>query len=70
MKIGDKLKCVKTINNLLGWPLFKEGEIYDVMNIHGREITLNHILYGNEYESYDIDFINEYFTKTRYLQGN
>lgn len=63
MKIGDKLECLKTINNLLNRPLFVKGEIYEVLNIHGRRITLNHVLYANEYEEYDIDIINEYFIK-------
>jgi len=58
---GDKLKCLKQINNLLEKPLFLKDNIYDVLDVDDRTITLNHILYGNEYGEFDIDFIKENF---------
>ena len=63
MKPGDKLKCSKTVYQLMDKPMFIEGNVYEVLDINGREITLNHILYANEYQEFDIDFINEKFKK-------
>jgi len=65
MKVGDKYKCIKTVNNLLGWPLFKEGETYEVLHVEEilgtTLVTLNHILYANEYAENELDFIKENF---------
>ena len=63
MKPGDKLKCSKTVYQLMDKPMFIEGKTYEIFNVYGREITLNHILYANEYQEFDIDFINEKFKK-------
>lgn len=53
MQKGDKYKCIKTINNLFGWNLFKEGDTYEVLHVEEimgtTLVTLNHILYANEY---------------------
>lgn len=55
MKIGDKYKCLRTINNMLGQPLYIEGKTYTIIGIDEPYITLNHILYANEYM--EIDFL-------------
>ena len=65
MKKGDKYKCIKTINNLLGWTLFKEGDIYEVLHVEEimgtTLVTLNHILYANEYIEQELSFVEENF---------
>jgi len=33
MQKGDKYKCIKTINNLFEWNLFKEGDTYEVIHV-------------------------------------
>jgi len=64
MKKDDKFKCLKTVNNLLGQPLFIKGETYTVLYVDGDDdITLNHILYANEYRGFSLRFINEHFEK-------
>jgi hypothetical protein len=68
MKKVDKYKCIRTINNLFGWPLFVEGKEYKVIDIEKLEsgetyVALDHILYGNEYHSYDLSFVEENFVK-------
>jgi hypothetical protein len=63
IKFGDKLKCLKTIYNIFQMPLFIENDNYEVLGIDEDDITLNHILYGNEYCSYNINFILENFEK-------
>jgi len=35
MKKDDKFKCLKTVNNLLGQPLFIKGETYTVLYVDG-----------------------------------
>jgi len=49
MKIGDKYICEQSIYNIFNKPLFIKGEIYEILDIDGNYITLNHILYSNEY---------------------
>ena len=63
LKIDDKVRCLKTINNLFGWVLFIEGDTYDVLNVTEYGVTLNHILYADEFEEYDFNFINQNFVK-------
>lgn len=67
MKIGDKLICKKTIDNIYGMPLFIKDKIYTVLGIlrSGKDsrIVLDHILYANEYTDFDIDFVNDNFSK-------
>lgn len=67
MKIGDKLICKKTIDNIYGMPLFVNGKIYTVLGIlrSGKDsrIVLDHILYANEYTDFDFDFVNDNFSK-------
>jgi hypothetical protein len=66
MKKGDKFKCTKTVKNFFGWPLFVEGDTYEVLHIEEimgtTLVTLNHILYANEYEEQELSFIEENFT--------
>jgi len=63
LEIGDKLKCLNSIYNIFQKPLFIKNYIYEVLGVDGDEITLNHILYANEYDSYNINFILENFEK-------
>ena len=65
MKKGDKLKCLETIENLLGMALFEKGKIYEVLYINNEDIKvmvcLNHTLYSNEYNQFPLEWINEKF---------
>jgi len=61
MKRYDNLKCLETINNVFDQPLFIKDQIYTVLYIDGDNITLNHILYANEYREFPLKFINENF---------
>ena len=65
MRKGDKVICKKTINNVLGWTLFEKDKEYDVLYVDNEQIkvmvTLNHNLYGNEYNSYPIEWVNKNF---------
>jgi hypothetical protein len=65
MKIGDKLKCLKTVDNLLGMPLFKKGEVYEVLYINNEDVKvmvcLNHTSYANEYNQFSLEWVNEKF---------
>lgn len=65
LRKGDKFICNKTINNIIGWPLFEEGKVYDVLYVDNEQaeikVMLNHNLYANEYIEYPIDWINNNF---------
>ena len=65
MKRGDKVKCLRTIKNFLGWVLFEKGETYTVLNVDNEnihvEVTLDHILYANEYMEYELDWVLKNF---------
>jgi hypothetical protein len=65
MKKGFKLKCNEDINNLLGSPLFKKDEVYEVLYINNESteilVCLNHILYANEYNSFSLEWVNKKF---------
>jgi hypothetical protein len=63
LKIGDKLKCNKQINNLFGWELFEKDKVYEILNIDENYIVLDHNLYANEYAEQPFDFVNKNFTK-------
>lgn len=58
---GDKLRCLKTVKNVLGQPLFEKGKTYEVLNVDGKYVTLNHILYANEYVAYEMDWVLKNF---------
>jgi hypothetical protein len=65
LRKGDKFICNKTINNILGLPLFEEGKVYDVLYVNNEQVeimvVLNHNLYANEYMEYPIDWIKNNF---------
>jgi hypothetical protein len=63
MKIGDKYKCIKQINNLFGWTLFKKDEIYEILSFDEDYVVLNHILYANEYVEHNYKFLDKNFIK-------
>lgn len=65
LKESDKLKCIKSVNNLFGWPLFIKDKEYNVMCIYGGEVILNHILYANEYLPYPLNFVKKHFEKIK-----
>lgn len=65
MKKGDKLICTKSVNNVLGWTLFEKGKEYEVLYIDNEKVkvyvTLNHNLYGNEYNTWELEWVYEHF---------
>ena len=64
---GDKFICTEDVTNFLGWPLFKKGEVYNVLYVENEKaqtyLVLDHILYGNEYMEYELDWILKNFKK-------
>jgi hypothetical protein len=48
-------------------PLFKKGEVYETLWIDNEKvktfITLNHILYANEYMEYELEWVLKTFKK-------
>lgn len=58
---GDRFLCTEDVNNVFGMPLFKKGETYEVLWVDHEKvktfITLNHILYANEYMEYEYEWI-------------
>ena len=67
MRKGDKLKCLEDIPNVLGMPLFEKDKIYEVLYVDHENTTiqvcLNHNLYANEYETFDLEWVNKRFQK-------
>ncbi len=67
MRKGDKVLCIEDITNPFGWKLFEKGTIYEVLYIDNEDthimVTLNHKLYGNEYNSFSLEWIKEKFKK-------
>ena len=65
MRKGDKLICTKEVRNLLGWVLFEKGKEYEVLYVDHDDfevmVCLNHTLYGNEYNSFSIEWVRERF---------
>lgn len=65
MKKGDKLKCLENVNNLFGMPLFEKGKVYEVLYINNEDVKvmvcLNHNLYANEYNHFDLEWVNKKF---------
>jgi hypothetical protein len=70
MKKGDKLRCLETIYNLMGKPLFKKDEVYNVIYIDNESVNvmvcLDHILYANEYQDFEIEWVKKNF---EYVKG-
>lgn len=64
---GDKFLCTEDINNVFGLPLFKKGDIYDVLYVDNEKvktyIVLNHILYANEYMEHELQWVLKRFKK-------
>ncbi len=69
MKKGFKLKCNEDIKNLLGSPLFKKDEVYEVLYVNNESteilVCLNHVLYANEYNLWPLEWVNEKFKIVR-----
>lgn len=67
MMKGKKLRCKENIDNMLGMPLFKKGEVYEVLYVDNESdevlVCLNHILYANEYNSWPLEWVNKKFKK-------
>lgn len=65
MKKGDKLICIKPVNDFLGQCLFEKDKEYEVLHVDNEKvkvyITLNHILYDNEYNTWEIEWIYKHF---------
>jgi hypothetical protein len=71
MKVGDKYICNKTINNIINQPLFIEGYIYKILYIDKEGlITLDHIMYGNEYGDFSKEFLNNNFTSMENISSD
>lgn len=64
---GDKLLCTEDVNNVFGMPLFKKGETYEVLYVENEKVktylTLNHILYANEYMEHELEWVLKRFKK-------
>jgi hypothetical protein len=67
MRKGDKLKCLEDIPSFLGMPLFEKDKIYEVLYVDHEDTTikvcLNHNLYANEYETFDLNWVNKKFIR-------
>jgi hypothetical protein len=63
MEKGDKVICLYDIDNFFGQPLFKENQIYTVLEVSDNLIYLDHTLYANEYNSFESEWVNENFKK-------
>lgn len=63
IKPGTKLMCIRDVLNAFGNFLFRKGDTYDVLFVDDEEgyITLNHIMYANEYHPLPKKFIDENF---------
>lgn len=65
MRKGDILVCTKEVRNYLGWLLFEEGKEYKVLYVDHDDVhvmvCLDHVLYGNEYNSFPIDWVRDRF---------
>jgi hypothetical protein len=60
IKKGDKLLCTKDINNVFGLPLFKKDDTYTVLDVDNESVTLDHILYANEYMEYKLEILKNF----------
>lgn len=60
LEVGDKLKCIKDSYNVFGDPLFVKDNTYEVLFVDD-EVTLNHILYANEFASFPMTFVKKHF---------
>jgi hypothetical protein len=64
---GDRFMCTEDVNNVFGMPLFKKGEVYETLWVDNEKmkiyITLNHILYANEYIEHELEWVLKRFKK-------
>ncbi len=67
-KVGDKLVCIRNINNLIDYPLFIKDEIYEILDVSYDYVIINHISYGNEYGDFSIDFIDKNFKSIKQIR--
>jgi len=58
---GDKFLCLEDVKNVFGFPLFKKDDTYTVLYLDDDSVTLDHILYANEYNSFPIEWVLEKF---------
>jgi hypothetical protein len=58
---GNKYICIETIKNVFSMPIYEKGEIYEVMWVDDEYVTMNHILYANEYAQHSIKFLEKKF---------
>ena len=68
MDKGDKLICLRTVKNYLNNPLFLEGDEYEVLYLTNDSVCLNHILYGNEYNHWEKNWVSENFKSRQELR--
>lgn len=54
---GDKVIPFETIRNTFGQPLFEKGITYEVLDVDGDYVTIDHILYANEPMPHKIDWV-------------
>ena len=64
---GDKFLCTEDVNNVFGWPLFEKDKEYKVLCVDNEKvktfITLEHVLYGNEYMEHELQWVLKRFKK-------
>lgn len=74
MRQNEKLICINDIYNVDGNILFKKDEIYTVLYVDNEQVSvlvcLDHILYGNEYASFDIQWVLENFINISTYRDN
>lgn len=68
MQIGDIYIAKETILNVFGWPLYSRGEEYRIISIENDGLTLNHILYANEYQPISYKLFGEKFISKKELR--
>jgi hypothetical protein len=63
IKDGAKMRCLESIYNIFKQPLFEKGKTYEVLHYDKKyeEVTLNHVLYGNEYQSFPKSWVKRNF---------
>jgi len=74
LKQGDKLICLNTIKNPLGWDLFEKDKLYTVLYVNNETIIttvcLNHNLYANEYSEFDLEWVVKNFKPQNAREDN
>lgn len=66
--VGDKLVCIRNVYNLIDYPLFIKDEIYEILDVSYEYVIMTHILYGNEYGDFSIDFIDKNFKPIKQIR--